>query len=163
MFNFTSIRIKKLKPEETIDFHIRWTWAKIARLYNSEAAKRGGTMSIGYILLNIDKEGTPSTRLGPKMGMEPKSLSRSLKMMEEKGLIERVPDKSDRRMVRVFLTDEGSEMREISKKVVLRFNEIVSEKIPAGKLQTTFDTLQKISTIIDDNEIFESTEHETNH
>lgn len=149
-----------LKPEETIDFHIRWTWAKIARLYNGEAAKRGGTMSIGYILLNIDKEGTPSTRLGPKMGMEPKSLSRSLKMMEEKGLIERIPDESDRRMVRVFLTEAGSEMREVSKKVVIRFNEIVHEKIPAGKLQTTFDTLQKISTIIDENKIFESIEYE---
>ena len=32
-------------------------------------------MSIGYALLNIDKDGTPSTKLGPKMGMEARSLT----------------------------------------------------------------------------------------
>lgn len=152
-----------MKPEETVDFHIRWTWAKISRWYNIEAAKRGGTMSIGYILLNIDKDGTPSTRLGPKMGMESRSLSRSLKMMEEKGLITRQSDKNDGRVVRVFLTEEGTRMREISKDAVIRFNNAIREEIPAGKLQITFDTLQKISTIIDQNKIFESIEHETNH
>ena len=152
-----------MKPEETIDFHIRWTWAKISRWYNVEAAKRGGTMSIGYVLLNIDKHGTPSTRLGPKMGMESRSLSRSLKMMEERGLITRQSDKNDGRVVRVFLTEEGTRMREISKDAVIRFNNAVREEIPAGKLQTTFDTLQKISTIIDQNKIFESIENEEKH
>jgi len=96
-----------MKPEETIDFHIRWVWAKIARMYNAQAAQHGGSMSIGYILLNIDKEGTHSTKLGPKMGMEPRSLTRTLKTMEEKGLISRKVDANDRRMVRVFLTEEG--------------------------------------------------------
>lgn len=147
-----------MKPEETIDFHIRWIWAKISRLYNSEAAKHGGTMSIGYILLNIDKDGTPSTSLGPKMGMESRSLSRSLKMMEEEGLIVRMPDKKDRRIVRVFLTDEGIKMRDISKHVVIRFNDFVKSEIPAEDLQVTFDTLQKISTIIEQGKIFESKE-----
>jgi len=152
-----------MKPEETVDFHIRWTWAKISRWYNVEAAKRGGTMSIGYVLLNIDKEGTPSTRLGPKMGMESRSLSRSLKMMEERGLITRQSDENDGRVVRVFLTEEGTRMREISKEAVIRFNNAIRSEIPAGKLQTTFDTLQKISSIIDQNKIFESIEHEEKH
>lgn len=152
-----------MKPEETIDFHIRWVWAKISRLYNSEAAKRGGTMSIGYILLNIDKDGTPSTSLGPKMGMESRSLSRSLKMMEEEGLIVRKSDAKDRRIARVFLTDKGVEMRDISKQVVIRFNEFIQSEIPQKDLETTFDTLQKISTIIEQNKIFEPKEHEAKH
>ena len=152
-----------MKPEETIDFHIRWVWAKISRLYNSEAAIRGGTMSIGYILLNIDKDGTPSTSLGPKMGMESRSLSRSLKMMEDEGLIVRKSDAKDRRIARVFLTDKGVEMRDISKQVVIRFNEFIQSEIPQKDLETTFDTLQKISTIIEQNKIFEPKEHEAKH
>ncbi len=120
-------------------------------------------MSIGYVLLNIDKDGTPSTRLGPKMGMESRSLSRSLKMMEERGLITRQSDKNDGRVVRVFLTEEGTRMREISKDAVIRFNSAIREQIPAGKLQTTFDTIQKISTIIDENKIIESIENEEKH
>ncbi len=152
-----------MKPEETIDFHIRWVWAKISRLYNSEAAIRGGTMSIGYILLNIDKDGTPSTSLGPKMGMESRSLSRSLKMMEDEGLIVRKSDAKDRRIARVFLTDKGIEMRDISKQVVIRFNEFIQSEIPQKDLEVTFNTLQKISTIIEQNKIFEPKEHEAKH
>lgn len=152
-----------MKPEETIDFHIRWIWSKIARLYNTEAARHDGTMSMGYILLNIEKEGTPSTRLGPKMGMESRSLSRSLKVMEERGLIRRRTDAEDRRMVRVYLTKQGERMRELSKDVVIRFNERMRDELSEKDLQTTMQTLQRISQIIDENEIFETVEHETNH
>lgn len=145
-----------MKPEETIDFHIRWVWSKISRLYNVEAAMRGGTMSIGYILLNIDKEGTPSTHLGPKMGMESRSLTRSLKAMEERGLIVRKPDRDDKRKVRVLLTAEGRRMRDVSRDVVIRFNEKMRSEIGLERLEEAFETLQKISQVIDEKEIFES-------
>ena len=57
-------------------------------MYNEEAAKYSGTMAVGFALLSIDpKKGTPSTSLGPKMGMEATSLSRTLKSMEENNLI----------------------------------------------------------------------------
>jgi DNA-binding MarR family transcriptional regulator len=64
-------------------------WSRISRIYNTEAAKYGGSMAVGQILLNIDPEGTPSTKLGPKMGMESRSLVRTLQTMEEAGLIKR--------------------------------------------------------------------------
>ena len=55
-------------------------------------------MSVGMVLLNIDKEnGTPSTQLGPKMGMEPTSLSRTIKNMQDVGLIIRKADDRDGR------------------------------------------------------------------
>jgi MarR family transcriptional regulator, organic hydroperoxide resistance regulator len=153
----------RMKPEETVDFHIRWTWSKISRLYNIEAARHGGSMSIGYILLNIDKEGTPSTKLGPKMGMEARSLTRTLKLMEENGLIKRQPDLVDGRMARVFLTDEGVRMREVSKNVVIKFNERVQEVVSESELNSMFSTLQKINQIIELNKIFQISAHETKH
>ena len=72
-----------------MDFAIRHLWHKISRMYNQKANDHDLTMSIGFILLNIEKEGTPSTQLGPKMGMEPTSLSRTLKTMEETAMIVR--------------------------------------------------------------------------
>ncbi len=47
-----------MKPTETADFHIRWSWYNISRMYNTQANEYGGTMAIGYTLLNIDKDGT---------------------------------------------------------------------------------------------------------
>lgn len=66
--------------ELTIDYVLRATWQAVARMYNEEAKGFGSTMAVGFTLLSIDpKKGTPSTALGPKMGMEATSLSRILK------------------------------------------------------------------------------------
>lgn len=156
-----------MKPEETIDFHLRWVWAKVSRLYNTVAARHGGSMAIGYILLNIDKEGTPSTKLGPKMGMEPRSLTRTLKTMEENGLIVRKADGTDRRMVRVHLTRKGQSMREASREAVIQFNTAIRTRIEPAKLTCFFEVMGELNTLLDDPQIFEkhpensSNPHET--
>jgi len=139
-----------MKPEETIDFHIRWAWHGIARKYNIEAAKYGTTMSVGQTLLNIDTEGTPSTKLGPKMGMESRSLTRILKSMEEKGLICKKPDTKDKRMVRIYLTDAGRAKREVSKEAVIDLNTAIHEKIGKTNLQTFFKVIKKINHLLDE-------------
>jgi MarR family transcriptional regulator, organic hydroperoxide resistance regulator len=150
-----------MKPEETVDFHIRWAWAKIARMYNQEAGKAGGTMSVGYVLLNIDKGGTPSTRLGPKMGMESRSLTRTLKSMEEAGLIIRVPDEVDKRVMLVNLTDKGFEMRERSKLAVVHFNDFIRQHINASKLKNFFEVMGEINSLLENNNIFQNDNHTT--
>jgi len=144
---------RTLKPEETIDFHLRSAWAKIARLYNAEAAKFGGTMSIGFILLNIDKEGTPGTKLGPKMGMEPRSLTRTLKSMEALGLIEKRPCATDKRLVRIFLTQKGMEMRETSKNVVINFNQNLVQTMGNEKVQAVIKTLSELNRTLNEKKI----------
>ena len=139
-----------MKQEDTIDFHIRWAWHSIARMYNMEAAKFGTTMSVGQTLLNVDVEGTPSTKLGPKMGMESRSLTRILKSMEDKGLIYKRVDQKDKRMVRVFLTDLGIEKREISRNAVLNFNKSVQSNIGKTNLETFFKVIKKVNLLLED-------------
>ena len=111
--------------DKTIDYMLRATWQAVSRMYNEEATKYGATMATGFTLLSIDKEGgTPSTPLGPKMGMEATSLTRTLKNMEEKGLIYKKPNPEDGRGVLIYLTDFGKEKRELSKNTVIQFNEV---------------------------------------
>lgn len=106
------------------------------------------SFSWGFILLNIEKEGTPSTALGPKMGMEPTSLSRTLKNMEETGLIVRRSDLIDKRKSLVFLTDDGIEKRKIAKEVVVGFNNKLYKSIPKNKVKSFFETMGKIDIIL---------------
>jgi len=144
-----------MKPEETLDFHIRWAWHRISKAYNQEAAKHSASMSNGYILLNIDQEkGTPSTKLGPKMGMEPTSLSRTLRGMENNGFIERKPDEVDRRVVRVFLTDKGKRFRAFAREAVLQFNQNLQSRIAPEKLRVFFDVISEINQILDTEDLF---------
>lgn len=144
-----------MKQEETVDFHIKRTWQSISKMYNEVAAGYGATMATGYVLLNIDMEnGTPSTSLGPKMGMEATSLSRTLKSMEDKGLIERKKNPDDGRGVLVFLTDFGVEKRKDAKEAVIGFNQAIFSEIPEDKLQCFFEVMNKIEAMIVNKEIY---------
>ena len=141
--------------EKTIDYVLRATWMAVSKMYNEEAGKAGSTMSTGFALLSIDPEnGTPSTSLGPKMGMEATSLSRILKTMEDKGLILRKKNPKDGRSVLIYLTNFGREMREYSKKVVLRFDDAVKENVSEEDLKTFIEVANTILNLISEKKIY---------
>ena len=141
--------------DKTIDYILRYTWQAVARMYNEEATKYGATMATGFALLSIDKEkGTPSTTLGPKMGMEATSLTRTLKSMEDKGLIYRKKNPADGRGVLIYLTDLGKEKRELSKNTVLLFNETVKANLSDEKLKNFIEVSEIINQLITDKKIF---------
>lgn len=139
----------------TIDYVLRATWQAVARMYNEEAKEFDSTMAVGFTLISIDpKTGTPSTALGPKMGMEATSLSRILKSMEEKGLIERKPNPKDGRGVLIHLTDFGLEKRNYSKDVVIRFDDAVKESVSEEKLNHFFEVMNTINGLIAEKKIY---------
>ncbi|APA62956.1 MarR family winged helix-turn-helix transcriptional regulator [Maribacter sp. 1_2014MBL_MicDiv] len=141
--------------EVTIDYALRATWQAVARMYNEEAKKFDSTMAVGFTLLSIDpKAGTPSTSLGPKMGMEATSLSRILKSMEQKGLIIRKPNPKDGRGVLIYLTEFGLEKRNDSKNTVIRFNEVVKDEVTDEKLAHFFEVTEAINKLIADKKLF---------
>jgi DNA-binding MarR family transcriptional regulator len=141
--------------DQTIDYIIKSTWQAIARMYNEEATKYGATMATGYTLLSIDKEkGTPSTSLGPKMGMEATSLTRTLKMLEDRELIRKKKNPSDGRGVLLYLTDEGKEKRELSKNTVLQFNDTIKKNTTEEQLKNFVEVAEIINQLIADKKIF---------
>ncbi len=145
----------KIMKDKTIDYALRVAWQAIVKAYNGEASKEDSTMTIGFTLLSIDpKTGTPSTTLGPKMGMEATSLSRTLNIMEQKGLINRVKNPDDGRSVLIQLTPFGLKKRELSKEVVLHFNEVVEQEISEVKLQHFFEVTEKIIELVQSKKIY---------
>lgn len=142
----------------TIDWALRATWQAVTKLYNEEAKNYGLTMAIGFTLLSIDsKKGTPSTALGPRMGMESTSLSRILKAIEERGFIERRPNPDDGRGVLIYLTALGLEKRKDSKEVVLRFNEAVKASVSEDDLRGFNNTMNIINNLIADKKVYSKT------
>ncbi|NIJ46445.1 DNA-binding MarR family transcriptional regulator [Wenyingzhuangia heitensis] len=137
------------------DYLFRSTWQSINKMYNEEALKRNSVMTIGFVLICIDyKDGTPSTLLGPKMGIEATSLSRTLKRMEELALIYREKNPEDGRSVLIKLTDKGKEQREISKQLVVKFNKTVEENLTAKQIETFKVITETIHELIDKKLIF---------
>ncbi len=91
--------------DQLVIYKLRSAWFQISKMYNEMAEEHDGTVSMAFVLLAINEEdGTPVTRIAPRMGMEPNSLSRILRSMEERGFIYRKKDESDKRMAFVCLT-----------------------------------------------------------
>jgi len=148
-------KLISLMKEKTIDYLLRSTWQAVSRMYNEEASKFDGSMAIGFALLSIDKEnGTPSTYISNRMGMEPTSLTRTLKTLEEKGLITRKKNPEDGRGVLIYLTPLGKEKRELSKQTVLKFNETIKKNIPEEKLNHFMEVTEMINELITEKKIF---------
>lgn len=140
-----------MKKEETVDYVIKTAWHAIYRMYNQTAVKNDITTSIGFVLLNIDSsEGAPATKIAPLIGLESRSLTRMLKSMEEKGLIEKRPDLSDKRSVRIFLTPLGKEKKEGARQVVKAFNYLVQDVVPEEKLKIFFEVIHHINKIAEE-------------
>lgn len=146
--------------DKTIDYILRTTWLSVNKMYNEQAAKFDTTMATGFTLLSIDPEnGTPSTALGPKMGMEATSLSRILKRMEELKLIERKPNPDDGRGVLIHLTDFGREKRAYSKDRVIIFNEAIKNNISEEKLNHFYEVAETINEMISNKKIYNKKDH----
>ncbi len=141
--------------DKTIDYILRATWQAVARMYNEEASKFEGSMAIGFALLSIEKEdGTPSTEISSRMGMEATSLTRTLKTLEDKGLIIRKKNPNDGRGVLIYLTDFGKQMRAQSKETVLQFNDTIRKNISEEKLQNFMEVADIINELISEKKIF---------
>ncbi|MBL7473113.1 MarR family winged helix-turn-helix transcriptional regulator [Robertkochia sediminum] len=142
--------------DKTIDYVLRSTWQLVTRMYNEEAHKFESTMAMGFTLLSIDPEnGSPSTTLGPRMGMEATSLSRLLKNLEGRGLIYRTPNPDDGRGVIIRLTPEGKEKRDISREVVLRFNDTIRNHVSESDLKGFYNVAETIQGLISERKIYQ--------
>ena len=147
-----------MKKEESIDYYIKTAWHGLSRLYNQKAQQHGITTSIAFVLLNISSsEGTPATKIAPLIGLEPRSLTRMLKSLEEKGFIYREKDGQDKRSVRIFLTEKGMENKGKAIETVKAFNGFIWNNIPEQKLRTFIEVSSQIIDWVDRNEELKQT------
>jgi len=133
---------------ENIDLILKQTWISVSKMYSELAQEYDSTAVQALTLLKIDpKEGTRSTNLGPKMAIEPTSLTRIIKLLEDNGYIFKEKTTSDKREVIIKLTEKGLNSRNLSKEVVVNFNKRIMEKISNEKLEIFKDVMNEIMQI----------------
>lgn len=142
---------KENEKVENVDLILKSTWLAVSKMYSELAQDHDATAVQALTLLKIDpKEGTRSTNLGPKMAIEPTSLTRIIKLLEDNGYIYKEKTTSDKREVIIKLTDKGLNSRNLSKEVVVNFNKKVIEKIPEEKLEIFKEVMTDIMKIAQD-------------
>lgn len=137
--------------DQMVIYKLRSSWFQISKLYNEMALEHDTTVSMAFVLLALNEEdGTPVTKIAPRMGMEPNSLSRILKSMEEKGYVIRKKDDTDKRMALVCLTPLGKEKREIALRAVFRLEKAIVTQLDQDQLTAFFEVTDHIPDAIEE-------------
>ncbi len=121
--------------QKVLLYHLRANWLSVSKLFNELAKEYDSTMAMAFVLLAIDETGTPVTKIAPRIGMEPNSLSRLLNSLQSKGAIFRQNDKSDQRKVLVFLTDYGNVLRNIAIQTVIEVEKKITVNLSTEERQ----------------------------
>ena len=129
---------------------IRSSWIEIFKFYNEQNSKEIGTLSTAFVLMTInEKFGTQVTKIAPRMGMEPNSLSRLLKSLEEKELVFKRKDTKDKRKVYICLTENGLKLRNIAAERLFSLEKSIKDKISTTDLSAFYKVTDAISEIIE--------------
>lgn len=138
-----------------VDFVLRQSWKNIEKMYNVEASKYDVTFSIGFTLISIDPEnGSPSTSIGPIMGLESNSISRILNSMENKNLITRRPNPNDGRGIIISLTKLGLKKRKIVIEKIRHFKNQLKSRIDPNDLEAFHRVNSQVNEIIEEGNVF---------
>jgi len=81
------------------------------------------------------------------MAIEPTSLTRIIKLLEDNGYIYKEKTDADKREVIIKLTEKGETYRNISKDIVVNFNKKVMERISLERLEIFKDVMGEIMKI----------------
>ncbi len=134
-----------MKQKETIDYYLKVVWQSVSNSYNRIASGYGLTQAVGYVLINVEANGTAVSALAALLGVKNTSLSRILVSMEKQDLIYRASGVGDGRTVKVFLTPFGIEKRKVARDVVVSFNEYLNNKISTEEKVALILSLEKLN------------------
>lgn len=71
-----------------------------------------------------EKEGRTQKELGEKLNSKPGTIAKMVKRMEKQGFIIKKTDQEDRRVSRIYLTEEGKEVRQKVREIEEKIDEI---------------------------------------
>ena len=133
--------------ENSVGFVVNITAKHFQRSLDIELRKNVGvTLSqwrvVGSLVL---QPGLTQRELASRIGIEGPTLVPMIDKMEKQGLLKRKPDATDRRVNRIFLTSRADSLWESMTECAIKIRKSSTKNIPESDIQTTLDTLRKIS------------------
>ena len=97
--------------DKSLGFTVSRTARSIKRALDAKLAEYNLTAS-QYVVMSrlFEEEGIKHNELGVRLNMDNPTITGIVDRMERDGLLQRRRDKSDRRVVRLYLTDVGKEL-----------------------------------------------------
>ena len=98
----------------------------------------------GVILLLIEQDGQTIGTLSQKRAIDAATMTGIVRRLEQSCLVERRHDREDRRVVKVYLTDEGRDIMRFLPDAAIEFNQIMSQGFSENEKYDMQIKLQRI-------------------
>jgi DNA-binding MarR family transcriptional regulator len=100
--------------KDSAGYLLRMTHRSFARAVQAEIAPRGVTIGMWYFLRILwEEDGLTQRELSQRIEMMEPTTATALRNMEERNLVRRVRNPTDKRKVNIYLTEEGRALREV--------------------------------------------------
>ena len=134
------------RKQVPIGLQLASTAKTVSRAFNDRLAEEGGSAPIWLILSSLKRDAwRTQLDLARSLGIEGPTLTRHLDGLEEQGLVQRVRDASDRRAVRLELTDAGDAMFHRLRHAVVAFNRTLTNGLADDELEQLRGTLDRLA------------------
>ncbi len=131
--------------ERTIGKLLSWTAREAREVLEQRLQAAGGSFSTWLTLHQLDMhEGDRQRDLAELLCVEGSTMTRHLDRMEAQGLIERRPDRDDRRGIRVYLTPAGRELEKELTVVMNRSHQDLLHGLSVAEAEMLRDLLNRM-------------------
>jgi len=96
------------------------------------------------------EDGISQRELSQRVGMMEPTTASALNNMERKGLVRRVRNRADRRIVNVFLTERGRALEKRLLPLAVEVNRVALRKLSSPELQSLHALLTKLRASLDE-------------
>ena len=100
-------------------------------------------------LISIEEYGNPSlSGLGKMLNVSKSQMTLKMDKLAQAGYTERIPDKEDRRIIRIALTPEGKRFVENSKKTVKKGMKQLLSPLSVGEIEELKKSIETIKNLV---------------
>lgn len=126
---------------------------RVMRSFDALLAEEGGSWQVWHILLALH-QGTPATQreLARAVGIREATLTHHLQGMEDRGLVVRTREESNRRVQRIVVTETGEALYRRLKSAAIRFDRTLRDAIGGEEsdVDSFFGTLCRLADSVPD-------------
>jgi len=139
-----------LPPSRSVGYLVRQTHRAFTRALQARIAPFGVSIGMWFFLRALwQQDGISQCELSQRVGMMEPTTASALTNMERKGFVQRVRNRSDRRIVNVFLTERGRALRRELLPLAAAVNEEALRGIAVNEVAQLRAVLGRVETRLD--------------
>jgi MarR family transcriptional regulator, organic hydroperoxide resistance regulator len=139
-----------LPPGRSVGYLVRQTHRAFTRALQARIAPRGVSIGMWFFLRALwQEDGISQRELSQRVGMMEPTTASALTNMERKGLVRRIRNRTDRRIVNVFLTERGRALQRELLPLAAEVNEVALRGVSVNEVAQLRALLAKLRTRLD--------------